>query len=59
MTHLIAHVWLIVEACRRTEDLAVRVHEPQLVSSDIHGIHCSLQQVQTLVARGLQAVLCR
>ncbi len=59
VTHLIPHVWLIVKACWRTEDLAVRVHELQLVSSDVHGIYCSLQQVQTLMARSLQTVLCR
>lgn len=59
VTHLIPHVRLIVEARRRAEDLAVRVHELQLVSPDVHGVHRPLQQVQTLVARSLQAVLCR
>lgn len=58
-TRLVAHVRLIVEARRGAEDLAVRVHELVLVSSDVHGVHCALQQVQTLVAGGLQAVLGR
>lgn len=58
-TRLIPHVWLIVKACWRTEDLAVRVHELQLVSSDVHSVYCSLQQVQPLMARSLQAILCR
>lgn len=59
VTHLVAHVRLIVEARWGAEDLAVRVHELVLVSSDVHGVHCPLQQVQTLVAGGLQAVLGR
>ena len=59
VTHLVPHVGLIVKARRRTEDLAVRVHKLQLVSSDVHGIYCSLQQVQALMTRGLQTVLCR
>lgn len=50
---------LIVEARRRAEDLAVCVHELVLVSSDVHGVHRPLQQVQALVAGGLQAVLGR
>lgn len=50
---------LIVEARWGAEDLAVCVHELVLVSSDVHGVHCPLQQVQTLVAGGLQAVLGR
>lgn len=58
-TYLISHVWLIVKACWRTEDLAVCVHKPQLVSSNVHGIYCSLQQVQTLMAGCLQAIFCR
>lgn len=59
VTHLIPHVWLTVKACWRAEDLAVCIHALQLVSSGVHGIHGSLQQVQTLVARGLQTILCR
>ena len=43
VTHLITHMWLIVKACWRTKDLAVCVHKFQLVSSDVHGIYCSLQ----------------
>lgn len=50
---------LIVEARRGAEDLAVRVHELVLVSPDVHGVHCPLQQVQALVAGDLQAVLSR
>lgn len=52
-------MWLIVKARRGAEDLAVRVHELVLVSPDVHGVHCPLQQVQALVAGGLQAVLGR
>lgn len=52
-------MWLIVKARRGAEDLAVRVHELVLVSPDVHGVHCSFQQVQALVAGGLQAVLGR
>lgn len=50
---------LIVKARRGAEDLAVRVHELVLVSPDVHSVHCPLQQVQALVAGGLQAVLGR
>lgn len=57
--HLVPHVWLIVKARWRTEDLAVRVHKPELVSSDVHGVDRSLQQVQSFVTRSLQAILCR
>lgn len=59
VTHLVSHVWLIVEARRGAEDLIMRVHKLVLVPADVHGVYCSLQQVQTLMARGLQAVLCR
>lgn len=58
-TRLVAHVRLIVKARRGAEDLAVRVHELVLVSPDVHGVHCPLQQVQALVAGRLQAVLGR
>lgn len=58
-THLVSHVWLIVKARRWAEDLIVHVHKLVLVPADVHGIYCSLQQVQTLVARCLQTVLCR
>lgn len=43
LTHLVAHVRLIVKACWRTEDLAVCVHKFQFVPSDVHGINRSLQ----------------
>lgn len=59
VTHLVSHVWLIVKARRGAEDLIVCVHKLVLVPADVHDIYCSLQQVQTLMARGLQAVLCR
>lgn len=59
VTHLVSHVWLIVKARRGAEDLIVCVHKLVLVPADVHGVYCCLQQVQTLMARGLQAVLCR
>lgn len=59
VTHLVSHVWLIIKARWGAEDLIVCVHKLVLVSADVHGIYCSFQQVQTLMARRLQAVLCR
>lgn len=59
MTDLVSHVWLIVKARWGAEDLIVRVHKLVLVPADVHGIYRSLQQVQTLMARRLQAILCR
>lgn len=59
VTHLVSHVWLVVKAGRGAEDLIVRVHKLVLVPADVHGVYRSLQQVQTLVARRLQTVLCR
>lgn len=59
VTDLVSHVWLVVKARWGAEYLIVRVHKLVLVPADVHSIYRSLQEVQTLVARRLQAILCR
>lgn len=58
-THLIPHVGLELKLERGTEDLVAHVHHCVLVTSGIQVVHCILDDIQPLMARGLQVVLSR
>lgn len=58
-TYLIPHVGLELKLKRRTEDLVAHVHDSMLVTSGIQVVHRILDDIQPLVARGLQVVLGR
>lgn len=56
-TYLIPHVGLELKLEWRTEDLVVHVHDRVLVTSGIQVVHRILNNIQPLVARGLQVIL--
>lgn len=57
--YLIPHVGLELKLEWRAEDLVVHVHDGVLVTSGIQVVHRVLDDIQPLVARGLQVVLSR
>lgn len=58
-SHLISHVWQVFKAHRRTEHLVMHIHDLVLITARVQVVHRILNDVQSLVARRLQVVLCR
>lgn len=55
--YLIPHVGLELKLERRTEDLVAHVHDGVLVAAGVQVVHRVLDDIQPLMARGLQVVL--
>jgi len=56
--HLVSHVWLKGEACRRGERCRVSLHKALTVITGVQPLHSPLQNIQALVPRGFHAVFC-
>lgn len=57
--HLVPHVRQVLKSHRRTEHLVMHIHDLVFVVAGVQVVHGILYDIQSLVARRLQVVLCR